>query len=89
MYRVPSIIRSDRGGENMMVILINGEDRYSHILGRSVHNNTCALEKYYKTFSIMEERGILDVEDKVGIAVLHFICLHAINKHLLQFQEAP
>ena len=41
-FGVPSRIRTDRGGENMVVALfitlINGEERHSHIPGRSVHN---------------------------------------------------
>ena len=36
----------------------------------------------------MDERCILDVENEVHIAVLHFLCLPAINEDLLQFEQA-
>ena len=42
LYGVPSQVRSDHGGENIMIAVfmnfVNGEDRNSHLFGRSVHN---------------------------------------------------
>ena len=101
-YGTPSRIRSDKGGENVMVALfmnmINGEHRHSHITGRSIHNQRIerlwkdvyyqVIEKYYNLFYSLEDRGVLNVESNIHIAVLQIISLSKINKELKQFQEA-
>ena len=84
----------------LFITLINGEYRHSHYPERSVYNQrterlwkdvfTQVIQKYYNTFSLMEERDILDVENEIHLAVFHFLCLclPVINKELSQFQEA-
>ena len=62
-YGTPCRLRSDKGGENVFVALlnlINGENRYTHITGRSMHNQrierirkyvfNLVIKKYYNIF---------------------------------------
>lgn len=87
-YSVPLRVRTDHGGENMMVALfmnlMNGTERHSNITGRSVHNQrierlwkdvfTQVIEKFYNMFYTMEEQGFLQVENKMHILALQTVC---------------
>ncbi|XP_061197767.1 uncharacterized protein LOC133205891 [Saccostrea echinata] len=77
-YGIPSRVRSDYGKENIMVsmfiTMVNGQDRHSHITGRSVHNqrverlwrdvHSQVIQQYYDKFYRMEDQGLLDPENK-------------------------
>ncbi len=83
---MPSRIRADRGGENVIIadyILLHperGPGRGSFITGRRVHNlrfwrdlfQGCIV-LYYNLFHMMEEEGILDPDDSVHIFCLHYL----------------
>jgi len=101
-YGVPSRVRSDRGGENIMVchsmVRNRGCNRGSHIAGSSVHNQRierlwrdvyrCVCSIYHELFYSMEAMGILDPDDETDLFVLHCVYLERINRSLHEFLSA-
>ncbi|XP_034054342.1 uncharacterized protein LOC117534251 isoform X2 [Gymnodraco acuticeps] len=101
VYGVPSRVRSDKGGENVDVarymVANRGENRNSHIAGRSVHNQRIerlwrdvyvgVLDLFYTMFFNLEREGLLNPDCEVHLYALHWCFVPHIQKHLQFFQQ--
>ena len=101
-FGCPSRVRSDKGGENMMVchfmVSFRGCGRGSHIAGASVHNQRierlwrdvyrCVCSTYHQLFYELEALGILDPVNENDLFVLYCIFLPRINRSLTAFSRA-
>ena len=101
-YSWPSRVRTDHGGENVLVwehlMAFRGSDRGSALVGSSTHNQRierlwrdvfrCFGSVFYYTFKSMEESGLLDSTNPLHLFVLHYVYLPRLNVAIESFVEA-
>ncbi|KAK9978908.1 hypothetical protein ABG768_020644 [Culter alburnus] len=101
-YGLPSRVCSDKGGENIEVahfmVQNRGENRNSHITGRSVHNQrierlwrdvyTQVLDLFHELFYHLEVTGLLNPDDEIHLFALHWTFLPQLKHQLNSFKEA-
>lgn len=99
-FGVPSRVRSDKGGENVLVcqfmIRVRGTGRASHIAGSSVHNQRierlwrdvyrCVCSTYHELFYSMEAMGALDTVSDTDLFVLHYVICQELTEVLVNLQ---
>lgn len=92
----------NQGGENVGVWQEmeqrRGPNRGSYLAGTSTHNQRterlwrdvfrCVTHIFYYTFQVMEESGLLNMDNPIDKSALQFVFLPRINRAVISFKTA-
>lgn len=101
-FGIPSRVRTDHGTEyvhiGQIMEHVNGENRGSFLVGPSVHNQRIerlwrdvfvkVIDPFYKLFSYMEDKKLLDVSNEVHMFVLQYVFVRRIDSACKRWKES-
>mgnify|MGYP000073146047 CR=1 FL=1 len=101
-FGLPTRVQTDQDGENVGVWQEmeqrRGPNRGSYLAGTSTHNQRikrlwrdvfrCVAHIFYYTFQVMEENGLLNMDNPIQKSALQFVFLPRINRIITSFKTA-